>query len=197
LYVSFTHVFSTSVCSLLFPSSTQTNLQRGSFNALPAQFLQHGGTKTMSWRRRRRRKPRRSQTSTVEIAGERAIQASKRKRKKKRVIGKGNPTPSLKNRRPSLNPVIPGREGRGKVRFLNVEIENTNWTRARAILNLRKIESFRKKSRKRNTRSSRSKKSSSSKRRRRRKRSRHSSDPEEIEKNSDAVIVINTGRNRV
>jgi hypothetical protein len=98
----------------------------------------------MSWRRRRRRKPRRSRTSTVEIVGERAIQASKRKRKKKRVIGKGNPTPSLKNRRPSLNPVIPGREGRGKVRFLSVEIENTNRTRARAILNLRKIKSFRK-----------------------------------------------------
>jgi hypothetical protein len=138
----------------------------------------------------------------VEIAGERAIRASKRKRKKKRVIGKGNLTPSLKNWRPSLNSVIPGREGRGKVRFLSVELENTNWTRARAILNLRKIESFRKKSRKRNTRRSRRSKkssssSSSSSKRRRRKRSRHNSDPEEIEKNSDAVIVINTGRNRV
>jgi hypothetical protein len=36
--------------------------------------------------------------------------------------------------------MIPGREGRGKARFLSVEIENTNRTRARARLNLRKIE---------------------------------------------------------
>jgi hypothetical protein len=92
--------------------------------------------------------------------------------------------------------MIPGREGRGKARFLSVEIENTNRTRAIARLNLRKIERLERNQGKRVLTVVGGAREVVVVKEEEEKRSRHSSDPDEIEENSDASDRVRSKKKR-